>query len=291
MGMACLLASLGIGCKAQAQNENILVKNGEKIAFLGDSITEQGAKMPLGYVKLVINGLAANGVKADMIPAGIGGNKSDDMLARVKGHVISKNPQWMTLSCGVNDVWHGVRGVSLEDYKKNITGIVDQASTANIKVLILTATLIGEDSTSQHNQTAAPYNEFLRELAKERKLPIADLNADERVARAPYDAATPKRGNVFTTDGVHMNDEGNRLMATGVLRAFGLNEAQLKLANESWKDLPDGAPLDLKAAVTQRQMEHLKQVAAAQNRSINDLVNEQVRKYLDTLLAQKVTAY
>ncbi len=28
------------------------------------------------------------------------------MLARLDEAVISKKPQWMTLSCGVNDVWH-----------------------------------------------------------------------------------------------------------------------------------------------------------------------------------------
>ena len=60
-------------------------------------------------MKLVIAGLAANGVEVEAAPAGIGGHKSNDMLARLERDVLSKKPQWMTLSCGVNDVWHGVR--------------------------------------------------------------------------------------------------------------------------------------------------------------------------------------
>src|SRR5258708_7408263 len=49
----------------------IAVKNGEKIAFLGDSITAGGWANPAGYVNLVIAGLAANGVNATPIPAGV----------------------------------------------------------------------------------------------------------------------------------------------------------------------------------------------------------------------------
>ena len=80
--------------------QKILVKSGDKVAFLGDSITAQGWSSPVGYVRLVIAGLEANGVKAVPIPAGIGGHKSNQMLARLQKDVLDKQPQWMTLSCG-----------------------------------------------------------------------------------------------------------------------------------------------------------------------------------------------
>ena len=62
----------------------IAVKDGEKIAFLGDSITLLGIRNQCGYVNLVMDGLARNGVKAVMIPAGFSGNKSNQMLARLQ---------------------------------------------------------------------------------------------------------------------------------------------------------------------------------------------------------------
>jgi lysophospholipase L1-like esterase len=141
------------------------VKTGEKIAFLGDSITQGGANNASGYVRLVISGLEANGIKATMIPAGISGHKSNQMLERLDKDVISRKPDWMTLSCGVNDVWHGANGVPLDAYKKNITAIVDRAQAAGIKVMILTATMIREDATNSENQKLAPYNDFLQTLA------------------------------------------------------------------------------------------------------------------------------
>ena len=207
------------------------MKDGEKIAFLGDSITQAGAR-PNGYVRLAIRGLESAGVKASAIPAGISGHKSNQMLARLERDVLSKKPNWMTLSCGVNDVWHGKRGVNLADYKTNITKIVDRCQEAGVKVVLLTSTMIGEDKNNANNKKLSTYNDFLQELAKEKKCLLADLNAGmQSIIEASSDK---KNGKLLTSDGVHMNPDGNKMMATGVLEAFGLNAEQIKAAQAAW---------------------------------------------------------
>ena len=227
------------------------MKSGEKIAFLGDSITQGGWGNPLGYVRLVMAGLEANGVKAEAVPAGISGHKSDNMLARLDKDVLAKKPQWMTLSCGVNDVWHGKNGVALDDaalaagdfgpagaargtYKKNIAEIVERAEAAGIKVVLLTATVIHENLDNAENAKLAPYNDYLRTLAREKKLRLADLNAmcQERIK-----AENKPKQKVLTSDGVHMAIEGDKLMATGVLMALGLGATELKTAQAAWAKL------------------------------------------------------
>ncbi|MEI7954718.1 MAG: SGNH/GDSL hydrolase family protein [Verrucomicrobiota bacterium] len=223
-----MAAALAIGMiGATAAQAEIAVTSGQKIAFLGDSIT-QGGVGPQGYVTLVIRGLEANGVKATMIPAGISGHKSNDMLGRLQNDVLSKKPDWMTLSCGVNDVWHGANGVPLDKYKENITKIVEQCQSAGVKVMILTSTMIGEDQPNPNNQKLMAYNEFLRTLAKDKKCLLADLNADMQAAIAK--AGPDKKGNLLTGDGVHMNPAGNVMMATGVLKGFGLSAEQIAKA-------------------------------------------------------------
>ena len=212
--------------------------DGKKIAFMGDSITEGGAA-PNGYVTLAIRGLAANGIKATAIPAGISGHKSNDMLARLEKDVLAKKPDFMTLSCGVNDVWHGANGIPLDKYKENITQIVDKCQAAGIKVVILTSTMIGEDQPNPNNQKLIAYNDFLRSLAKEKKCLLADLNADMQAGIAK--AGTDKKGNLYTGDGVHMNPLGNQMMATGVLKAFGLTAEQLAKAKKDWDTPTDAA--------------------------------------------------
>ncbi len=225
------LAALLLAGMTGASSGEIPVKDGQKIGFLGDSITQAGAG-PKGYVTLVIRGLEAAGVKAVAIPAGISGHKSDQMLERLDRDVLSKKPDFMTLSCGVNDVWHGAKGVPLDQYKTNITKIVDTCQTAGVKVMLLTSTMIGEDQPNTNNQKLVAYNDFLKSLAKEKKCLLADLNADMQAAIAAKGA--DKKGNLLTGDGVHMNPAGNEMMAAGVLKAFGLSDEQLEKARKSW---------------------------------------------------------
>jgi lysophospholipase L1-like esterase len=237
-----------------ADKSELVVKKGDKIAFLGDSITAGGNKKG-GYIKLVMSTLNKEGLNLTYVPAGKSGNKSNNMLGRLDNDVINKKPQWMLLSCGVNDVWHfklklGKRtfeGISLEDYKKNITAIIDKAQKANIKVLILTSTMIGEDQSSELNQNLVPYNEFLIEIAKEKKCLIADLNKDmqEALKKIPdvkgkgkmFGDPKYKRDikNKLTGDGCHMNAKGNMMMAKGILKAFGLSEDKIAAAEKSWQ--------------------------------------------------------
>ena len=239
---------------AAADNEPLVLENGDKIAFMGDSITQAGARKKDGYVNLVMSALKSEGLELSHVPAGISGHKSNDMLRRLEKDVISKKPQWMTLSCGVNDVWHfklrlgkrKFKGVPLDEYKKNITEIINKAQAANIKVLILTATMIGEDQSRELNQNLIPYNNFLRTIAKEKNCLIADLNEEMQAAlKTIPDVKGNARmfgdpsykseiKNKLTTDGCHMNKLGNIMMAKGVLRAFGLNEEKIAAAEKSW---------------------------------------------------------
>jgi lysophospholipase L1-like esterase len=253
----------------------ILVKSGDKIAFLGDSITQEGWNRANGYVRLVVAGLKANGVEVEAVPAGISGHKSDQMLARLERDVLSKKPQWMTLSCGVNDVWHGARGVPLDEamaaggnydanvaqrgtYQKNITEIIDRATAAGARPVILTATVIKEDLGGDLNQKIAPYNDFLRTLASEKKVLLADLNS---MFHEAIKAANKPGTNILTGDGVHMNPQGNQLIAIGVLQAFGLDEKQIQTAKKAWEPLHAAGEKEAKERAEARRAHQQKKAA------------------------------
>jgi len=215
---------------AFAQQGGFKLKQGQTIVFLGDSITQAGAQ-PQGYVSLFKLFCGVNGYEVRVINAGIGGHKSNDMLARLDKDVLAHRPDWVSISCGVNDVWHGERGVPLPDYKKNMTEMVDRCLRSGAKVLLLTATPIHEDLNSPENQKLRGYNEFLRHLAKEKSLLLCDLfQAFENV----YEARTSDE-KVLTTDGVHMNGRGNRLMAREILQALGASADEMWDAENRWE--------------------------------------------------------
>jgi len=223
-----LLAVVTLSTSALA---DLRVKNGDKVAFVGDSITQQGWESPTGYIHLVVAGLAANGVTIKPVPAGIAGNKSSDLLLRLDHDVLSIKPQWLTLNCGVNDVRTGTEGPALERFKKYVTGILNQSTTAKVNVLLTTATVIKEDLANAENTKLAAYNDVLRQLATRRHVPLADLNAmfQERIKKENQPGK-----HVLTRDGVHLNPEGDKMMARGILLAFGCNSAQLKKAEKTW---------------------------------------------------------
>ena len=146
--------------------------------------------------------------------------------------------------------------------------------------------MIREDQANPENQKLVAYNECLRTLAKDKKCLLADLNAEMQAAMAEAVKSQPKpaNGNYLTADGVHMAAAGNRMMAIGVLKGFGLNAAELAKANNAWLDMPNTSNVTVKMDLTQRQANQLEKLAAARKTSVDKLVNEEFAKVMETLL-------
>lgn len=231
------------GCaslKVTPSPETICVKEGDRIGFLGDSITEYG-NLPLGYINLVVKGLELSGVHAEKIPAGRGWNKSTQMLARLDSDILSKGVQWMTLSCGVNDAWHHNKDLTdeqeLETYKKEMAEIMDKCKAANVNVIVLTATMIYEDADGYFNKRLAPFNDWLRKEAARRKLMLVDLNAQMQAELERLRANGATGDKLLTKDGVHMAFPGDCMMAWGILEGMGVPASSKKPLMNNWKKM------------------------------------------------------
>jgi lysophospholipase L1-like esterase len=92
---------------------------GDRIVTLEDSITQAGGYQAV--MKKVFDRFYPQ-LTVEIVNAGISGHKSPDMSARLQRDVIDKKPTIVTVSCGVNDVWHGFytppREVDLETYTR-----------------------------------------------------------------------------------------------------------------------------------------------------------------------------
>lgn len=259
---------------------DIAFKNGDKVAFLGDSITYLGAVYPSGYCRLVDKALEWKGIKCDMVYAGISGHKSNQMLERLDRDVLAHKPQWMFLSCGVNDVWHGENGVPLPQYKENITKLVEKAQAAGVNVIILASTLIGEDLNGDNNRKLNEYNDFLKNLAAEKNLPFVDLNSvmKQRINALEAKGRTP--GTLLTVDGVHMNPAGNMIMAEGILKTIGFTDGDMAETVEKWQAMPAAWPVRGQADISVGQWLMLESKAAKEGLTIDQYLNRLFQKTL-----------
>jgi len=214
---------------------DVVIKNGDSIAYLGDSLTQLGNDhKPNGYLHLVTEGLKAAGVDTVPIPAGIGGHTTVDMLARLDRDVISKKPVWMTLNSGINDTPR----MEPAEFGANLAKIMDRATAAGIKVILLNTTLgDGENLTSPETLKRLRFCEEFKKLATERHLILVDLNTAmvKAVTELSKDGT---KGLKLTYDGTHLNGLGNQIIAGEILRALGVPKATLATLHKRWDDYP-----------------------------------------------------
>lgn len=235
--LCCLAAAVSLAASAGP-----VVGNGERIAFLGDSITQLGNE-PKGWVNIVMEGLKDAGVSNLVkIAAGVSGNRSTQMLGRVDG-VLAQKPDWILISCGVNDVWHREHiqangqhtGVDLPDFKRNMSEIYDRCEKAGAKPVMLTATMIMENPDDRKNKWLVPYNDFVKAEAKRRGALCIDLNAAMHRALADALDVDRRPGNKMTWDGVHPSALGNLMLSGAILRGLGVGP---EIAGTSAFDCP-----------------------------------------------------
>jgi acyl-CoA thioesterase-1 len=229
-----------------------LLKGVHRIVCLGDSIT-QGGEGPGGYVWLFrhyLNALYGRHTSVgatstpnspdtvqtiEVVNAGISGHKSTDMLARYQRDVLDNKPDLVTISVGVNDVWHGFydnhpegdgpRGIPLPEYRRHVEDMMVQAEKIGAKVVVLTTTVIHEDADNKENAKLKLYNAALRDLAKKHHATFVNYQKPFWALINAYQKETGGHDLLLTVDGVHMNATGNRVMAHTLLTGLGITPA------------------------------------------------------------------
>ena len=203
------------------------LKAGDRIVFLGDSITAGGARPPHGYITVIQAKLNEKhpDLKIECIGAGISGNKVPNLQARVEKDVVAKKPTIVFIYIGINDVWHGekdpARGTTPEKFTAGLKEVIGKIQAGGARVILCTPTVIGEKKAGANSLDAKldQYADLSRGLAKELNLELCDLRkafVDHLAANNPNDA---EKG-ILTGDRVHLNQAGNELVAATMLKTI-----------------------------------------------------------------------
>jgi isoamyl acetate esterase len=199
--------------------------NSTRIIFFGDSITELGME-PNGYVSLVKDSLRSLDSTIELIGAGISGNKVTDLQKRLKRDVLSKNPDVVVIYIGINDIWHfqlggDHSGTAKEVYRTVLTDIVSKTQSYGAIVILCTPSVIGEkyDGSNIMDSMLDEYSDISRMIARNRKIALLDLRNVFLTYLKEHNPSNQEK-DILTTDGVHLNDVGNRIVAEQMLKTL-----------------------------------------------------------------------
>jgi sialate O-acetylesterase len=209
------------------------LKKGERIVFLGDSITQAGARGN-GYIRQIE--AAINTAHPDygvtIIGAGISGHKVPDCQKRLERDVISKKPTLVFIYIGINDVWHWNRnnGTEKEVFDAGLRDMIAKINAAGARVILCTPTVIGEkiDGTNKFDKMLEEYSDISRKVAADTGAELLDLRKGFMDHLKEVNKANNERG-VLTGDTVHLNPAGNAKVAELMLGALGVKLQMLKL--------------------------------------------------------------
>src|SRR4051812_9569284 len=194
-GLGCLLVALGLIGRAPAASADGPGAGVVRVVALGDSITRgvrPGVRPDETFASLAERALRADGIDAEVVNLGVGGERTDQALKRLDA-VGELRPRVVTVMYGTNDC-HVDRGssasrISREEYKLNLRAIVAGLLLRGIEPILMTEPRWADDAPADGlgedpNLRLARYLEACREVAAECRVPLVDHFARWTEARS-----------------------------------------------------------------------------------------------------------
>ncbi len=177
------------------QTETISDKRPLVVTF-GDSLTQgvSGKSYPAFLQDL----LDQNGYQYRVDNQGVSGDTTTDGLARID-NVIAVKPALVVLEFGGND---GLRGVPVAATEQNLGEMIERIQAAHIPLVLAGITL----PPNYGPEYVKPFTAIFPALAKEYKIHFLPFLLVHEY----------QHPNLMQPDGIHPNEEGNRLVAKDV---------------------------------------------------------------------------
>lgn len=216
----------------------MILEDGDRIVFAGDSVTDMGSAQPVGeglfdnvgrsYVRIVENMLAAvyPERKIRVTNSGIGGNTSRDLLARFDRDVTSLDPDWVAICIGINDVWRQFDTPAMfdaqvmpDEYESNVEKMI-LALKGRVKGIFLLSPYYMEPNREDAMRARMDeYVEICRKLSEKHGAVFVDFQ------KLYEDYCKVRHSTYIAWDRIHPNQVGATLMAREFLSHCGFDYA------------------------------------------------------------------
>ena len=232
MKLTSLVARLGlvVFVALQAHAASFALRDGDRVVFYGDSITDQRlyttftetyvvTRFPKSNISFVHSGWGGDRV------TGGGGGPID---LRLKRDVFAYKPTVMTIMLGMNDgSYRSFDEKIFDTYAQGYEHIIDSVKKELPGVRITVIQPSPFDDVTQppkfeggYNAVLVRYSQFVKELAAREKLGVADLNSPIVAALEKAKATDAELAKKIIPDRVHPGPGGHLLMAGELLKSW-----------------------------------------------------------------------
>ena len=212
----------------------MLFEKGDKILFIGDSISDFDRARPVGeglfnawgtsYVADVGATLACAYPELGLrvVNMGISGNQVRDLLARWQSDVLDLKPDWVSMLIGINDVWRQFdcpqmpeTHVSPEEYRAGYEELIQRTLPLVKGMVLMTPYFMEPNRADPMRSRMDQYGQIVRELAQRHGLVFVDLQAGwDQLFQHMHPCN-------IAWDRIHPNQIGHMHIARQFLRAVG----------------------------------------------------------------------
>ena len=234
LAAALLWGSVGLlPLSARAdQATGLILKKGDRVAIVGDSITEQKL-----YSKFMEAYLVACVPQLDLsvVQFGWSGETAAGWVARMDNDLTPWKATVVTTCYGMNDGGYQPYNEAIgRNYQQNMSNIVSRLKLAGVTMVVGSPGAVdsttfrpGADGSKSnaiaYNDNLAHLAEIDRALAAQYGFLFADLHTNMMAAMAKAKAAYGDAYHVCGLDGVHPWANGQLVMAYSFLKAMGLD--------------------------------------------------------------------
>ena len=203
-----------------------------KLVMIGDSITDAGRAQPAGeglfdalgrgYVSLVdaLLGAAYPDYGIRVVNMGTGGHTVRDLEARWQTDVLDKEPDWLSVMIGINDVWRQFDSptrpeghVLPDEYERTLDGLLTQTRPSVQNIVLMTPFYIEPNRADAMRARMDEYGAIVRRLSEKHGTLFVDTQAAfDAVLTVLYPAT-------LGWDRVHPSLTGHMILARAFLNA------------------------------------------------------------------------
>lgn len=199
-------------------------KPGDRVVFLGDSITEQYQYST--YIELYLTTRMPDG-KFVFLNAGISGDTANGGAGRFKAHVLDEKPTAVTINFGMNDgAYTKFDPARHKVYVEKTDAMLRAAKDAGVRVALVSPNAVdprirpgdNPEKFRAYTETQKQFYAPLKDLAAKYGFAFADQYATTRAALERMEKDDPRAEKAVPfRDGFHTVPPGGLLMAHAIL--------------------------------------------------------------------------